>query len=219
MQEKIRGQRYVAKPEDIATYDANPFLPDLVANAAGKVKSRQSGTVMHAKNGFVSQRLGVHDLKTGEILADETLVVAVRKAVDTEEFTKIFTGSVAGLLDLSRRAVEVFAILIRCYNAKQLQGSNDLIFFNHHLAVEHGYTRSVQTLRSAMNELMHHKFLVPASMALGWYWINPTLFYRGDRITLINQYVLNEQASKKGDAVLDQQDLFSGLTPREEMSE
>lgn len=213
------AETYVPKPDDLEPQKENPFLPDLLNTASDKVKMRTRGTVMKAKNGFVSQRLGIHDLATGEILDDESLVVAVKKAVDTEEFTKIFTSGVGALMNLSKRAMEVFTILIKTYNAGQLQGTNDLIYFTHQKATENGYTKGWHTFRSGVNELMHNKFMVPSTEGLGWYWINPTLFYRGDRITLVNQYVISEKLPNNApDVKLDQINLFDGTTERERLS-
>ena len=119
---------YTSKP-DLEPAAENPFLPDLITSTAGKIKSRNAGRVMKSSNGFISETRGLHDPATGEILENETLVIAMKKAVDTEEFTKVFTAATTAFYDLSKRAIDVFTTLIKSYNSGKLSGTNDLIFF------------------------------------------------------------------------------------------
>lgn len=214
------SEKYTPRP-DIQPSETNPFVGDLVDHASKGmiIKNKTRGRVMMANNGFVAQKLGLHNQSTGEVLEDESLVVAVKKAVDTEEFVKIFVGGMTALFGLSKRAYEVATCLMKSYNHGQLSGTNDLIYFNHREAVDQGYSRKYQTYKSALNELVGAGFMAPAAKGKDWYWINPTLFYRGDRVTIINQYVLNQECKTVTDPKLDQIDLFDGKTERERLSE
>lgn len=226
MEPSDKPTKYVSM-EGIEVCDSNPFLPELVDELGGKVKMRNDGKIIRGPNGFVTNQIGLHDLVTGEILEGETLVLGKKKAVDTEEFVKVYVRGAAIIRNLSKRATEVLTVLIETYTTGVLQGTNDLIFFTHEEAQGCGYKKGWHTFRSGMNELAHAQFLVPAKKGHGWYWINPSLFYRGNRVLLIEQYDLTavkRPESKraigghaKGDPVLDQVGLFSGTTPRDEV--
>lgn len=213
------AEKYTSKP-DVQPSETNPFVPDLVDSTSKSIKMRTKGHAMQVgESGFVAQKMGLFDQKSGDILEDQSLVIAVKKAVDTEEFVKIFVGGLTALFDLSKRAYEVATCLMKSYNHGQLSGVNDLIYFNHKEAQDQGYGRKYQTFRSALNELIAAQFMAPAAKGRDWFWINPTLFYRGDRVTVINQYVLNQDCKIVPDPKLDQIDMFDGKTERERLAE
>ena len=170
--------------------------------------------------GWITQPMNLVNEKTGELLPAASLVMNVRKTVDSDRFIKLYAGGVAAIFDLSAGAQKVLRSLLWSYNGDDTWG--DLIFFNFREAVSAGYQHKRTAFRSGLNEIMLREVICPAARGEGWYWLNPTLFYRGDRMAIINEYIresttIEVKAEKKApDAELDQIDLFSGTTKREE---
>lgn len=214
---------YFSTPKEIVPAEVNPFAYDLVYPKGGrKEKTRTVGYLDGGMPGWVTQRVGMTDKKTGELLPDSSLVMNVKKRIDGEKFVKIYAGGLAAIFDLSPGAQKVLRALLQAYNGDKSYG--DKIYFSYKTAQDEGYEHRRQSWKSGMNELMFQEFLCPTTDGGDWYWINPTLFYRGDRLVLVNEYI---KAPKKGtievkgrstlDVQLDQQDLFTGETERDRL--
>lgn len=170
----------------------NPFLPELVSSAKVREKTQQIKT----KRGFISRALGVHDPSTGEVL-DDALVMGVKTPLDRDEFIKMYGRGLTLAFDLSKRSQDVLRVMLSLYMAAKLpSATNDQIIFAYEDAIQAGYPRSRQVFRSALNELCHYSFLCPVSGFRDRFWINPTLFYKGNRLTLIHHYVMRESNSR-----------------------
>jgi len=215
---------YKPKPPELAPCETNPFAKDLVYPKGGKANLKTKSERLKGNTAcWVTKKMGLVDKTTGEVL-DESVFINLRKTVDAEAFIKFYGNGLAAVFDLSKRAQEVLRYLLKSYNEEDLSGTNDLVYFSFNEALRQGYPRKRQTWRSAMNELMYQEFMVPATKGTDWFWINPTLFYRGDRLTIINQFIkkpesaaIEQQNQDKpvGDPVLDQMDLTDMLTERE----
>ena len=216
-------KRYVTAPDEVVPREANPFRQELVypPDRVRKDKMKSVGR-LETGGSWVTQPVDMVNKKTGELLPDSSIVMNVRRQIDGDKFVKIYAGGLAAIFDLSAGAQKVLRSLLASYNDDDTWG--DLIFFNFREAVSMGYPHKRTAFRSGLNEMMLHEILCPATRGEGWYWINPTLFYRGDRMLLINEYVresadgvINVKAEPEGgNSELDQIDIFSGKTPREE---
>lgn len=216
------------KKADLVPFDSNPFVRGLVypkqggSQLAVKYKTAKVGG---EASGWVSRRCNLVDKETGELIDD--MVTLNRKIrVDSEAFVKVYEAGIAQIFGLSPRAQEVLRYLLKAYNDEQLSGSNDHLYFSFEDCQRNGYKRKRQTWRSAMNELMYQEFMVESTRGVNWYYINPTLFYRGDRLVMINQFVKDETArvggkspvqieEEVGDPELDQYSLLDGMTERQ----
>jgi len=227
--------RYLKIPEETQTgkrvveCGENPFTYDLAYPQTGsmKVKNRTVGHLTDGYGSFVTQRVGMTDKKTGELLPDSSLIMNVKKKVDAEQFVKVYIGGLAAIFDLSTTAQKVLRAALVLYT----EGDNfgDELYITLPLAQSKAdYPHQKSTWRSGLNELLFREFMCPSSRGAGWYWINPTLFYRGDRLVLINDFQKRGvagkspklvSAKKAADVELDQQDLFTGKTKRDEQGE
>jgi len=220
---------YVQKPDLVPT-DQNPFIKDLIyPKDGGKMKTGSKSVSLGGQAPcWVSKKMGLVDKETGEII-DDQVVMRKLETVDKEHFIKVFEAGLSAIFGLSKRAQEVLHYLLTSYNEEALTGTDDdLVYFSFNEAQRVGYPRRRQTWRSGLNELMFQEFMMPATKGADWFWINPTLIYRGNRITIVNQFVkkaedgtkeLEAQQSKKIDPVLDQINMFTGKTVREEIEE
>jgi len=223
--------RYLKIPEEtqtgkrLAECEQNPFTYDLAYPKEGsmKVKNRTVGHLTDGFGSFVTQRVGMTDKTTGELLPDSSLIMNVRKKVDAEQFVKVYISGLTAIFDLSVTAQKVLRAALCLYT----DGDNfgDELYITLSLAQSKAdYPHQKSSWRSGLNELLYREFMCPSSRGAGWYWINPTLFYRGDRMVLINDYIKNGVAGtspkleppKAPDVDLDQQDLFTGKTKRDD---
>lgn len=164
--------------------DANPLI---------------EGTVISTKEKRVAagMRKELIDPVTGEISA----VAATHriKDLDEAEFVKVFSAGVKAMYDLSRAGTRVFqAILDEYQKTKMTGGFADTLYlawFNDGLNGE-DIGMSKRTFNRGLAELIENKFLAPKSPEA--YWVNPALFFKGDRVAFIKEYrIKNKDDVKK----------------------
>jgi hypothetical protein len=146
-----------------------------------------TGIVPTKENPFVQDLLvseDVHTLKSG-------------KNKDNGAFVYINIAKLNDITSLSKRAQKAFQVLMQEYSKDTCgaKKTNDMVTFNFRMAQESEWKPSKDVFRSAINELCHKQFLCPVADAAEWYWINPTIFYRGNRLAVVNLYV--QEGAKK----------------------
>lgn len=138
--------------------------------------------------------------ETGEIKAI-SIMHEVNK-VDNEHFIKIFSAGAVAMFELSRTARKVFDLVLRRYQASEMTGGYadtvELFWFKEGLDGKSiGITE--QTFNTGLRELIDKQFLYPRITHS--YWVNPNLFFKGDRVMFIKEYVRqskqNRPATKK----------------------
>jgi len=218
-------ERYTALPENIEPTETNPFHYELMYPVGGrKEKNKTVGSLSGGDVGFVTQGVDITNKKSGEVMEGTSLIMNVKKRVDTEAFVKLYTSGLASIFDLDTGAQKVLKNILLSYTEDDTYG--DLIYYNFNHAQKSGYPHKRTAWRNGLNLLMHNEFLCPCAKGDGWYWLNPTLFYRGDRMVLVSEYIKNppkgtievKKNQAKGDVELDQRDLFTGKSKRDEMN-
>jgi hypothetical protein len=149
---------------DFPRNSENPFLPNLL------FPTKKSNAIISSK----SEKVLV-DMQTGQI--DDSLFIAVRKEIDKEQFVKIFQNHMQAIFDLSRKALKVFS-----YIASVVEFSDKIIFEIEKCSKHTGYTKA--TIFSGLAELLEKEFIAKSTVQ-NVYYINPQIFYRGDRLVLI----------------------------------
>lgn len=125
--------------------------------------------------------------KTGEIR--QTAAIYTVDERDDAAFVKVFATGVAAAFDLSRTAYRVFQLVLQEYEHSPMrQGfadSLELAWFNKGLC---GRTvdMSEKTFQRGLKELLAKQFLAPRSPST--FWVNPALFFKGDRVKFITEY-------------------------------
>lgn len=177
-------------------------LKDLNRQVSPYVNPLVDGTVIRSKERRVAAglRSELIDPDTGEIQALSTIHRV--KQVDDAEFVKVFALGVKAMYGLTRTGMRVFqAILEEYQNTKMNGGYADVIYlqwFDDGLCGRSlGF--SERTFQNGLKELLLNKFLSPKSNNM--YWVNPALFFKGDRVALIKEY---RRTSLDGDSHLQQ---------------
>lgn len=146
----------------------NPFVPNLIIP-----KGKKNVVIARSDKMLMSRESGEVD--------EETLFIAAKKDVDKEQFVKIFLSNVQALFDLSKSTLKVFS-----YFASITEFGDKVIFDLEDCKEYTGYS-SRQTIYRAIADLLAAEVIARTS-ANNLFFINPQIFYKGDRIVLMTEY-------------------------------
>ena len=157
-----------------------------------------AGTEIHTRHKTVRTRAAPRDLMdpdTGEVVGAS--VIHVIEEADEEHFVKVFADGVRAAFDLSRTGYRVFqAVLTEYQRAKMTGGYSDsitLFFFDDGLNGEK-IDMSEKSFQRGLKELLGKGFLSPK--VPNQYWVNPALFFKGDRVAFMREYRLKAAPEK-----------------------
>lgn len=146
----------------------NPFIPELYDI---KMKSR----IRVAKKGGMVDTV---DRETGEIRSGFYQALITEKKYDSEKFIKVYPQGLDVMLKLSKSA----SITLKYFLSKL--GYGDTVALNMKEAMKYTGYENAKTIYSAISELKKENVLAN-HYRNGIYYINPTMFYRGIRLKLI----------------------------------
>lgn len=173
--------------KDLPAYEVNPFASELILQVSPK-----------SKNVAYAGRGSLVDTETGEAMGDMT-VIGIRKTVDSARFIKIYEGGIKAAFDLKPSALKVFSKLLEAYRIDD-RNYDDRIYFSHRIAQkDFDYTYSRQTFAAGITELITAKFIAEVTGDKGWFWINPAIFFKGDRLRVVNEYVVSKKKNLQED--------------------
>lgn len=108
---------------------------------------------------------------------------------DDAEFVKVFAAGVAASYELSRTAQKVFQVVLAQYQQTPMAGGYAdavrLFWFGDGLD-GHSVGMVAATWKKGLRELLDKGFLAPKDSAS--FWINPALFFKGDRVLFIKEF-------------------------------
>lgn len=163
-------------------YKENPFM-----------RSDGSGVVVYKnKTARVDTTgpLALTDTHTGEHIAG----AQIRRVelVDSEKFVKLYVANLDAFFDLKPGTIRIMtAVLSEVADARNAHG--DTIYLNYNRVKEYFESKDMKaparpTFFSAMAEMVEKGFVAPSVDTNLWF-INPTIFFNGDRIRFVNEYV------------------------------
>jgi hypothetical protein len=127
------------------------------------------------------------DPVTGEVTA-VTSIHSVEER-DDAEFVKVFAEGVSAMYGLSKTAMRVFQAILHEYQDTKMHGGfADSIYLHWFDQGLNGQKldMSERTFQNGFKELLLNQFLAPRSANL--YWVNSSLFFKGDRVAFIKEY-------------------------------
>lgn len=161
-------------------YKTNPFIKD---DGQGLVVYKRSGETLETAGPLI-----VSDSHTGEVYSAAT--IRQTKLVDGEKFVKIFVRHIDALFDLKPGTVKLLmALLEELSQARYAHG--DTIYLNYGKVVEFFENRGVKppakgTFFSSMAEMTEKKIVAP-SVDLNLWFVNPAVFFNGDRVKFVTE--------------------------------
>lgn len=163
-------------------YKENPFMrPDGSGVVVYKNKTTKVDT---------TGPLSLTDTHTGEHITG----AQIRRVelVDSERFVKVYVANLDAFFDLKPGTMRIMtAVLSEVADARNAHG--DTIYLNYNRVKEHFEAKDMKaparpTFFSAMAEMVEKGFVAPSVDTNLWF-INPTIFFNGDRIRFVNEYV------------------------------
>lgn len=117
--------------------------------------------------------------------------------VDKDEFIKLYTKNMRVFFDLKPATQKVLQVIL---DAVQKAPNADCIYL-HWFGVEeytaaNGTTISKASFHNAMKELLLKKFIAEA-VEPHKFWINPHLFFNGDRMSFVREYRIKNEKDVK----------------------
>jgi hypothetical protein len=156
----------------------NPFVEQTIQDFSTRTKRLIAGDPNHL---IISK-------DTGEITGQMAFMTHIE--VDEEKFTKIFTSEIQSLFNLSSNAVKVFAYILSILRPNQdkvLIRIDDCKIFT-------GY-KSESAIRTGLAILIKNNFIARTKYN-DEYFINPMIFFNGNRVSFVRQYVKKNHQEK-----------------------
>jgi hypothetical protein len=132
---------------------------------------------------------------TGEI--DSSPMISRRVLVDSERFVKVYTAQLGVFFSLPSRAMQLAEVLLR--EMSRFAGT-DMVYLNQAAAERHFKSlnrkaMSKQTYHRALSDLLGAG-LIAYSDRPGLFFLNPHVFFNGDRIKFVTEYKRNSSGSR-----------------------
>lgn len=124
---------------------------------------------------------------TGEITHASRIYTIEEK--DDAEFVKVFAAGITAAYDLTKTAQRVFSVVLDRYQQTPMHNgyadSIELYWFGDGLDGDKvGIAKA--TFYRGLKELLDKRFIAPKTPTS--YWVNPALFFKGDRVMFITEY-------------------------------
>lgn len=152
----------------------NPLVqPQFLKTRRRLVKSGRSEDLINATTGEITGVATIHQIEER----------------DDAEFVKIFAAGVAATYDLTKTAQRVFQVVIDLYQQTPMSrgyaDAIDLFWFGDGIEGR-DLDMSEKTFQRGLKELLLKSFLYPKTPSS--FWVNPGLFFKGDRVLFIKEY-------------------------------
>ena len=124
----------------------------------------------------------------GEVAA--TSVIRTIEEKDDAQFVKIFAAGIAASYELTKTGQRVFTKILELYEAEPMTGgfveTIYIAWFGDGLdGRDIGMSKA--TFDRGLRELLDKKFIAPCRPNV--FWVNPSLFFKGNRVLFIKEYV------------------------------
>lgn len=195
---KVQGMARTYKPKAaLNKLDYSPTVNPLLDPREVSVRRRQVRTsgaraLLDPENGQIAAIAAVHTIQYR----------------DDQQFVKVFSDGIKAAFGLTRTASKVFERVLEIYESTPMQGGYaeavELFWFGDGLSGR-DIGMSEYSYKRGLRELIDKGFLYPRMASS--FWVNPSLFFKGDRVAFINEY-RREKPRKSADPTIEsQQDL------------
>jgi len=161
---------------DLPTFETNPFVEKAIKKIEeNKVQKRR----------FVKGTKGIeHTIvnRDSEIIGHTAFLQLVE--VDEDKFAKLYLSQFAAFWDLPKAAIRMFGYIISCC----LLPKKDSFFIDIDEALEYTKYSSSKYINNGIAALVNAG-IIAKSNRLNKYFINPLVFFNGDRVTFAKTYV------------------------------
>jgi hypothetical protein len=167
--------------KDAPRYQANPFMGEVhIRKGSKKLTVGRAGALVNTD--------------TGEINATE---ISMIKQVDRTEFVKLFAEGVKRFFELSPSGAKLLAYVLKV--VQEVPGTDRIsLHFMDYMERFPGDQNGMKktTFYRGFTELLSKGFIAQ-SVVPNLYYINPKLFFNGDRAKFVTEYRINEETRTK----------------------
>lgn len=117
--------------------------------------------------------------------------------VDEEKFTKIYLSQFSSFFDLKPQAIKVFG-----YIMNNLFKDKDYFYFDREECAEYTGYKSEKSIYIGLANLIENEIIARGKNDTTYY-INPMVFFNGDRITFAKTYVKKQKELPKNQGTFD----------------
>jgi len=175
----------------VALYEENPFMMEMTTKTRRITNKRGDMMLVNSNTGEIQSNIA------GFWEAED---------VDSTKFVKLFIQGVKALKELTGAGTKVFEVL---YLRVQENIGKDRVFMSFSSVDQTITPMSNPTYDRGMRELLE-KCFIAATKTQGWYWLNPSFVWNGDRLAFVKEYrKVHNQRPQAIQAIDDQTlDLF-----------
>ncbi|PMD83725.1 RepA protein [Siphonobacter sp. BAB-5405] len=167
-------------------FEENPFIENAI-------KDIEDNTIKRVQ--YISGDRGVENIVTnleGEVIAHSRLVRFIK--VDEKKFAKVYLSQFEAFWDLSKTAIRVFSYIVN-----NLIPNKDIVYIDIQEALEHTGYKEEKSIYKGLAELVKADILARSTSHIR-YFINPLIFFNGDRITFATTYVKQKELKGSQDS-------------------
>lgn len=164
----------------------NPFLDETIQH----VEKGEKTIFMGSKKSEM-----LINATTGEV--EGSSLFAKRIKVDKAQFAKIYVNNLASWFDLSKTGIRIFAYIVNT-----LKPNRDSFMMSYDDCMEYTGYKSKKSISDGVKELIDNSFIARGENQY-IFFINPTVFFNGNRVSFLRQYeiveenILKEEERKK----------------------
>lgn len=171
----------------IKKYKENPFKKLLMEEIKTVQKRQWVGESLNNQMHGVDNQIVINS--DGEPVA-ETRLFSVKR-VDNEHFTKLYTRNLKDFWEMPETAIKVFTYIMNV-----LKPNQDRFYFNEREAMKITKYKTNKSLWTGRNWLIANKFIAK-TLDPYFYFINPTIFFNGDRLVILQAYIKGDTGDPK----------------------
>lgn len=172
----INPTKSIATRRGVALYEKNPFMFDVATRTRRVTNKRGDMMLINSNSGEIQSTIA------GFWEAEE---------VDSTKFVKLFVQGVKALKELTGAGTKVFEVL---YLRVQENIGKDKVFMAFSAVDKTLTPMSNPTYDRGMREILEKGFIA-ATPTQGWYWLNPSFVWNGDRLAFVKEYRKKTQKS------------------------
>lgn len=166
------------KVRSFSKHSKSPFISDLLEIEIDKRRKILAG----------KRPSMIINSETGEIEGHQ--VFAITEKVDRETFIKIYERGLVSLFNLSKSGLKVFGFF-----TKIAKPNKDYVIFEIDECKEYTKYKTDKPVLKGIAELIEGKFIARSKYHYK-YFINPSMFFNGNRYTLIQSYEIDNDSNK-----------------------
>lgn len=156
------------KLNDYTTHESNPYVKGLL------IPKRRKTVVLATDKNYM-----VVDTDSGE---EKTAFIATKEVIDKEKYVKLFKEQLKIIFNLSQAGIRLLG-----YFMDSTRISEDIVIFNIEKCIAYTGYKSKEPIYRGIKELLDND-IIARTKESNLYFINPTVFFNGDRLFLIKEY-------------------------------